>query len=351
MSENGTAHGPAAQPGGGGDDSTIDYSIVIPVYYNEGELRPTFEALHRDVISRHPELTAEIVFVDDGSGDGSLAELLELRRENPSLVKVLKLTRNFGQPNARLAGLSHARGRCVISISADGQDPAALLNDMLHAHFDEGYEVVICARSGREESLYRSLTSRVFYGLMRRLRFQNMPPGGFDLVLLGRKALRVILRNQEANPFFQGQILWSGFQPKILEYRRLSRKVGVSRWSFSKKLKLMLDAVMCYSYAPIRWISASGILIAFLGFVFAAALIAKRLIWGTQVEGWTALVVIVLMTSGVQMLMIGLLGEYQWRALAQARDRDPYVIDEIYGGEAPDRERGGEAAGEPGEAR
>jgi polyisoprenyl-phosphate glycosyltransferase len=308
----------------------VDYSIVIPVYYNEGELKPTFEAIAREVIARNPELVGEVVFVDDGSGDGSLAELLELHAEHPEIVRVIKLTRNFGQPSARLAGLTHARGRCALSMSADGQDPAELLHQMLHAHFDEGFEVVICARKGRDESLYRSLTSRIFYGAMRSLRFQTMPTGGFDFVLLGRKALDVILKNREANHFFQGQVLWTGFKPKVIEYRRLKRKVGVSRWSFGKKLKLMLDAVLSYSYAPVRWISISGVAMALLGFLTAAALVVRRLVWGTAVEGWTALIVVVLFTSGMQMLMIGILGEYQWRTLAQARDRDPYVVDEVY---------------------
>ncbi len=311
-------------------ENAIDYSIVLPVYYNEGELRTTYEALEREVFTKNPELRGEVVFVDDGSGDGSLAELQELHAEHPETVKVLKLTRNFGQPAARLAGLSYARGRCVVSMSADGQDPTELVHHMLQAHFDEGYEVVICARKSREESLYRSGTSRIFYGAMRNLRFQNMPPGGFDFVLLGRKALEVILRNREANPFFQGQVLWTGFPPKIIEYRRLKRKIGRSRWSFGKKLKLMIDAVLCYSYAPVRWISISGVSMALLGFLTAAFLAVRRLYYGTAVEGWTALIVVLLITSGMQMLMIGILGEYQWRTLAQARGREPFVIDEIY---------------------
>lgn len=311
-------------------DTAVDYSIVLPVYYNEGELRATFEAIESEVIAKNPELRGEVVFVDDGSGDGSLAELMQLHAEHPEIVKVIKLTRNFGQPAARLAGLTYARGRCVLSMSADGQDPAELLHRMLRAHFDEGFEVVICARKGRDESLYRSSTSRIFYGAMRALRFQNMPPGGFDFVLIGRKALEVILRNPEANHFFQGQVLWTGFPPKVIEYRRLKRKVGVSRWSFGKKLKLMIDAVLCYSYAPVRLISISGVAMAVLGFLTAAVLIARRIFWGTAVEGWTALIVVLLFTSGMQMLMIGILGEYQWRTLAQARNRDPFVIDEVY---------------------
>ena len=136
-------------------------------------------------------------FVDDGSGDGSLDELLRLREKDPQTVKVIKLTRNFGQVNALLAGFSHARGKCVVAMSADGQDPAALIHEMLKGHFEERYEIVACARQGRDESYYRVWTSRVAYALIRRLSVPNMPRGGFDFVLLGRRALDVFLRNQK----------------------------------------------------------------------------------------------------------------------------------------------------------
>ena len=144
---------------------TPDYSIVIPVYFNEGSLITTMTSLKEQVIDANPELICEVIFVDDGSGDGSLPELLELHKRYPGLVKVVKLTRNFGQVNAWNAGFHHARGRCVVVISADGQDPVALINQML-AEFADGTEIVIATREDREESRFRVLTSRIFYRLM-----------------------------------------------------------------------------------------------------------------------------------------------------------------------------------------
>ena len=320
--------------GGGGRVTAaaraIDYSVVIPVYYSEGSLTTTFEELDREVISRNPDRVGEIVFVDDGSGDGSLAELLELQRRNPALVRVVKLTRNFGQVAAILAGFTQARGRCVVFMSSDGQDPAHLINDMLQAHLTEGYEVVACAREGRDESAYRVLTSRVFYALMRRLAFPQMPLGGFDFVLLGRRALGDLLAHPEAHPFLQGQIMWLGYPTKFLGYHRRRREVGTSRWTFGRKLTYLIDGVLSYSFVPIRLISLVGIGIAILGFLYAISIFIIRLVWGLPVQGWAPLMIVILVMGGTQMVMLGVIGEYIWRTLAQTRNRPSYVIETVY---------------------
>ena len=151
------------------EDNAIDVSIVIPVYYNEETVGPTLAAIRDEVLSARPDRRMEVIFVDDGSGDGSLEELLRLRGEDPGLVKVVKLSRNFGQVSAIYAGLARARGRCAVVMSADGQDPPELINRMLEVHFDENTEIVVFTREGRDESLYRIVTSKIFYRMMRRL--------------------------------------------------------------------------------------------------------------------------------------------------------------------------------------
>ena len=310
--------------------SSIDYSIVIPVYFNEGTLLETMASIQNDVIACNPTLCCEVIFVDDGSGDGSLDELLQIRERAPQIVKVIKLTRNFGQVSALQAGFSYAKGRCVIAMSADGQDPAVLINQMLKAHFEDQFEIVACARKDRDESYYRILTSKLFYRLMRKLSFQNMPEGGFDFMLLGRRALDVLSRNQEAHLFIQGQILWTGFKIKFIDYRRQKRKVGQSRWSFGKKLTYLIDGVMSYSFLPIRLISVLGIGIALLGFSYAVLIFLLKLVGGFAVQGWAPLMIMILVMGGFQMLMLGIIGEYLWRALEQVRNRDPYIVDAIY---------------------
>jgi dolichol-phosphate mannosyltransferase len=165
---------------------------------------------------------------------------------------------------------------------------------------------------------------------MRRLSFPNMPTGGFDFFLLGRRPLHAVLRNQEAHAFLQGQILWTGYPVTFLRYTRRARKVGKSRWSFGKKLTYLLDGVMSYSFLPIRLMSAAGGIVAISGFLYAVVIFLDRLFWGNPVQGWAPLMIMLLIVSGLQLLMLGIIGEYLWRTLAQTRRREPYLIDSIY---------------------
>ncbi len=306
-----------------------DYSLVIPVYYNEGCLHPLMESLENDVISKNPHLTCEIIFVDDGSGDHSLDELLEIR-ERYNQVEIVKLTRNFGQINALLAGFSLAQGKCIIAMSADGQDPPAIINEMLKAHYEEGNEVVVCTREGRDESFYRMVTSRIFYLLIKKLIFPNMPESGFDFVLFGERALKTYLKNVDANPFYQGGILWMGYKTKFIKYFRRKRFAGKSRWTFGKKLTFLIDGIMSYSFFPIRLLSYIGLLIALFGFLYAFIILVSKIIWGNPVTGWAPIMIVSLVMGGFQMLMLGMIGEYLWRTLSQVRNRDYYVIEDIY---------------------
>jgi glycosyltransferase involved in cell wall biosynthesis len=307
-----------------------DVSVVIPVYFNQENLPTTVATLLADVVGVNPQLGFELIFVDDGSGDGSLDVLLDLQRRHPGLLRVIKLTRNFGQVSASWCGYRHARGKYIVSMSADGQDPARLINEMLRAH-EEGYDVVACAREERNESIYRTATSRVFYWLMRKLSFPDMPEGGFDFVSMSRRALNVFLANCESHPFFQGQVLWMGFTPKMIPYKREARQGGRSRWTFRKKLTYLIDGVLSYSYAPLRMMSLIGLVFACGGFLYAALIAALRITNVLPRLGLLApLMVVVLVMGGMQMLMLGIIGEYIWRTLAQARNRPLYVIDHVY---------------------
>ena len=310
--------------------NSVDYSIIIPVYFNEGSLRETYRKIESTVFTQNAPLRGEVIFVDDGSGDGSLNELLSIRRENPKAVRVIKFTRNFGQNSARLAGYNHAKGKCFIHVTADLQDPPEIMNEMLKGYFEEGYEVVIAKRKNREESFYRRVTSFIFYWIINKLCFNNMPVGGFDYHLIGSKVRDIILSSNEANPFFQGQILWTGFEPKFLSYTRMKRKVGKSRWTFSKKVKLLIDGIMGYTFFPLRIISISGIIMAIIGLLTTVVLAFKRLYGDYTIEGWTSIIVVFLIVSGVQMLMLGMVGEYIWRILDQVRFRRPFVIEMVY---------------------
>ena len=311
-------------------EEQVDFSIVIPVYFNEGSLKQIYQAIDEKVIRRNPEKTGEVIFVDDGSGDNSFTELMEIRNEHPGVVKVIKFVRNFGQLQAIMAGYKLARGKCVISISADLQDPPELINDMLDHHFKDGYHIVVCSRESRDESLFRRGTSEVFYYIMKRLSFSNMPAKGFDYVLLSEKVKNIILENQETNAFFQGQILWTGYDIKFIPYKRAKRAIGISRWTFSKKLKYLIDGVMSYSYFPLRAMSVTGLVVSLFGFLYAFVIFFGRIFGSVPIQGWAPLMIIVLVLSGIQMLMLGIIGEYLWRTLDQVRNRQAYIIEKIF---------------------
>lgn len=307
-----------------------DYSIVIPVYYNEGCLAPLMRSLKTMVLEANPNYRAEIIFVDDGSGDASFEELRRIQTELPETVTIIKLTRNFGQAGALLAGYHHAKGKCVISMAADGQEPPEMINEMLRAFFEENYEVVICARSGRDESAYRIITSRIFYYVMQKLTFSDMPKGGFDFWLLSRRASETMVRNSDFQPFFQGDILWMGFRTKTMSYRRRKRLAGASRLNFRKKYNAFFAGLLSHSFAPIRFMSLAGCTLAFLGFIWAAYIVMDYLQGGHALKGWPPLMIMILVIGGLQMVMLGLIGEYLWRTLEQVRRRDMYLIDAFY---------------------
>lgn len=308
----------------------IDYSIIIPVYYNEGSIEKTFNIVNEKVISKNKELNCELIFIDDGSKDNSFNEIAALKEKYTDLIKVIKFTRNFGQVSAIYAGYQYARGKCLINISADLQDPPELINEMLSYHLKDNYEIVICNRESREDTYFKRKTSDMFYNMIRKLSFPNMPSGGFDFVLISNKVREIILEKKEANPFWQGQLLWGGHRTKFIPYKRSDREIGKSRWTFSKKIKYLIDGVTSYSYFPLRLMSVAGSMVAILGFLYAIVIIFAKIFGNVVPHGWAPIMVVVLVLSGIQMLMIGVVGEYLWRVLDQVRNRHPYIIEKIY---------------------
>lgn len=311
-------------------NSEISCSIVIPVFCNELNIEPTFNKINDVVIKKNPHLKFEIIFVDDGSYDNSLEKLIELKKSHEGLIKIIKFTRNFGQVNAIYAGYSRAKGKCIVNISADLQDSPELINEMFKYYFEENYPIVICTRSDRDESFARRTTSKMFYAAMRKLSFSNMPAGGFDFLLIDQKVKSLLLSNMEANAFWQGQILWTGYKVKFIPYTRQKREIGESKWTFSKKLKYLIDGVLGYSFLPIRLMSILGLLISLSGFVYSIFIVIAKFTGNVPFQGWAPLMILVLLLSGFQMLMLGIIGEYLWRTLDEVRRRQAYVIESFY---------------------
>lgn len=299
-------------------------SIVIPVYYNEPSLAPLHARLSEEA-ARRPEVAVEMVFVDDGSGDGSYRELERLAAADPR-VRVVKLTRNFGSHNACLAGMSVATGDVVAVIAADLQEPPDLPWTMLAAWTPEA-PVVVASRRSRDDDFSKVLFARVYYRVMRQLAFPRLPRGGFDCFLVARDVARRITALNEPNTSLNGLVLWTGFSFAEVSYDRLGRPFGRSRWTVAKRVKLLVDSVVAFSYVPVRVMSALGISLGGAGFVYAALIVVRKIVSGENVSGWSSLMAALMVLSGVQLIALGILGEYVWRTLDAARARPNFIVE------------------------
>jgi glycosyltransferase involved in cell wall biosynthesis len=306
-------------------------SIVVPVYHNATSL-PDLLTQFQSLASRNPLEDFEFVFVDDGSRDASYEVLCDLGRHERRM-RVIKLSRNFGSNAALAAGLGHAKGDAVACIAADLQDPPELIDEMLVA-WRRGSKIVLAARNGRDDSLLTSLLANTFYALFRRFAIKTMPKEGFDFFLLDGQAVKLINSIQESNVYLMGLILWLGFEPEVVYYRRRDRdaKYGTSMWTLFKKIKYFIDGFVAFSYTPVRACSLLGILVSFFGLLYAIGIVIGKLIFQFRVEGWSSLMVVILIVSGVQMMMIGVLGEYLWRNLEETRRRPRYIVEKIVEG-------------------
>ena len=302
-------------------------SVVIPVYRNERALTLTYQklrALWDGDLRRH---RYEFIFVDDGSDDASPAELTGLREGDPH-VCVITFTRNFGQMSAILAGFKAATGDAVIQLSADLQDPPELIPRMVE-QWEGGAEVVIAHRQDRQDSLSARLTSRLFYRIVR-MSFPQLPQGGFDYVLMARRVVDEFNRVDVRNRFFQGDILWMGYRTAFIPYTRGVRPVGRSQYTFAKRLKNSIDAILDSSYLPIRFISLFGVITAFTGFAYALDIVYARLRHNIPYTGWAPIMVLLLVIGGVLMLMLGIIGEYVWRIYDEVKGKPNYIVRESH---------------------
>jgi len=301
-------------------------SIVVPVYHNAASL-PDLLAKFQELSRKNSGDRFEFVFVDDGSRDNSFAVLESLARAEQRM-RIVKLSRNFGSNAALLAGLDQARGDVVAAIAADLQDPPELIDDML-VQWRQGHKVVLAVRQSREDPGLNSLMSDTFYALFRRFAIPTMPKRGFDFFLIDRQVCNLIKGIQESNAYLMGLILWLGFDPAVIYYHRRQRekRYGRSMWTLARKFKYFIDSFVAFSYLPVRASSLIGVSLSLIGILYALVVIIARLFFGVHAEGWASLMVVLLIVSGAQLLMIGVLGEYLWRNLDETRRRPRFIIE------------------------
>lgn len=300
-------------------------SIVVPVYYNSDTLMLLYEDMKEKILGELGDY--EIVFVDDGSQDNSW-EIMNQIREMDKNVKCVKLSRNFGEHAALLAGLSVCTGDCAVTKQADLQEDSEIILRMYDS-WKRGNKVVLAVRSERDENAVKKFFASLYYKIIHKLVQERMPEGGCDCYLIDRQVIQVLELLDEKNSSLTLQVLWAGFKTEEIYFHRRDREIGKSRWTLGKKVKLAMDSMMSFSYFPIRFMSTIGVLFAVFALIMAIEVVVEKITVGTPILGWASLMCIVLFGFGLMMLMMGILGEYVWRALDASRNRPPFLIDEI----------------------
>lgn len=305
----------------------IDISVVVPCYNEQGAL-PFYYDKMKEVMALLPELSFEIIIVDDGSTDGTLETVKQLAKSDDR-IRYISFSRNFGKEAAMYAGLKNASGKYTAIMDADLQDPPEMLPKMYRVITEEGYDAIGTRRVTRKgEPPVRSFFARKFYKIMSRISKANMVDGARDYRLMNRKYVDALLSLGEYNRFSKGLFGWVGFKVKWLEFENVNRIAGETKWSFGQLFLYSLDGIVAFSNVPLYMASIAGIgsfIAAIAAMIF---IIVRRLVFGDPVAGWASTVVIILFIGGIQLLSIGILGLYLSKLYLEAKNRPIYLLDE-----------------------
>lgn len=308
---------PAAQP---------LLSVVVPVY-NERAVLPLLHARLTAVLSGLP-LRYEIVLVDDGSRDGSDTDMADLAARVPH-VRAVRLSRNFGKEAALTAGIAHAKGDAVVVLDADLQDPPELIPQMIEA-WQAGADVVAMRRRTRAgETAAKRLSAHLFYRLLNRVSAVDIPEDTGDFRLMSRKAVDALAQLPERNRYMKGLFAWIGLPTTVLLYDRAPRAAGQTKWDYPGLLRLAFEGITSFSVAPLRIAMVLGLLTALTGVLFGGWIIAKTLVLGEVVQGYPSLIAVMTLLGGVQLVSVGLLGEYVGKTYFEAKQRPLYLIRDV----------------------
>ncbi len=298
-------------------------SVVVPVY-NEAAVLAEF---HRRVtaVMAATESDYELLYVDDGSTDGSLDQLAGIRDRDPH-VAVVELSRNFGKEVALSAGLDHAGGDAVIVIDADLQDPPELIPEFI-AEWRSGYDIVYGRRTSREgESRVKMSTAKWFYRTINYLSDVEIPEDTGDFRLLSRRAVDAVKSLPERRRFMKGLFAWVGFPQKAIPYVRQPREAGSTHWNYWRLWNLALEGIASFSDVPLRIATYLGVFTAGVAFLYGLFLLVRTLIWGNPVPGYPSLIIVMLFLGGVQLICLGIIGEYLARTYDEAKSRTLYFV-------------------------
>jgi polyisoprenyl-phosphate glycosyltransferase len=309
-------------------------SIIIPIY-NEHEI---IAELHHRLVQTNALFKEQLgiaadeleyIFVNDGSKDDSLAQLLSLVKTN-ACYKVINFSRNFGHQKAVTAGLQHTKGDCVVIIDADLQDPPEFIID-LYKKLQEGFDVVYAVRKSREgESFIKRFTAKMFYRLLFKITDINIPIDTGDFRIMRRNVVEVLNSMPESHRFIRGMVSWVGFRQTGLEYNRQERFAGETKYPFKKMLKFAFDAITSFSTLPLKMVIYLGFSASFVGLLGALYVTYIKFFTEKTITGWSSIMVVILLLGGLQLVTIGIMGEYIGRLSEESKKRPLYIIEKIY---------------------
>lgn len=299
-------------------------SVVVPIFNEEQNIRPLYDRLTQTLIALVKD-SYEVIFINDGSKDSSIS-IIKTLADQDNKIKFIDLSRNFGHQNAVFAGMDYSSGDTVVIIDADLQDPPETIIS-LYQKLQEGYDVVYAQRIARKgESWHKLLTAKYFYLFINKLSEVSIPLDTGDFRIMTKKVTRTVCNMPERNKFLRGQIAWTGFQQTYIEYERQARYSGETKYSYSKMFKFAMDGISAFSNIPLKMATWLGFITAGVAVAMFARTMYVRLFTDDFVKGWPSLMVTLLFLGGVQLICIGILGEYLGRVLDNVRGRPPYVV-------------------------
>lgn len=301
----------------------MDISVIIPCYNEEQNIPLLYNRL--STVLDKMNVQYELIFINDGSKDNSIQLIKALALKN-SVVKYIDFSRNFGHQIAVTAGLDKSNGKSIVVIDADLQDPPELIPEM-HAKMKEGFEVVYAKRKTRKgESWFKLWTAKVFYRALSKMTSINIPVDTGDFRVMDRKIVEVLKKMPEKNKYLRGQISWVGFDQTYIEYNRDERHAGTTGYPFRKMLRLALDGVTAFSDVPLKVVTYFGLIVSVFAFLVMIYALYSRFILEDYQPGWTSLILSVLFIGGIQMIAIGIIGEYLSRMNSNIRNRPLYIV-------------------------
>ncbi|HTD95196.1 MAG TPA: glycosyltransferase family 2 protein [Chitinophagaceae bacterium] len=305
--------------------SQTDITIIVPFLNEEDNIERLGSELLKFTEAR-PDLVFEIILINDGSTDSSVNTIRATKF--PLQTKLISFSQNFGSHAALRAGIMHSKGGFITFLYADLQDPIENITTM-YAKEIEGNDIVWANRSGTQNSFFERQFSKFYSRLMKKYVNKRYPAKGFDVVLFNRKVADAVNKNVEGNSSVFLQILNLGFKQDFVEYQKAARKAGKSKWTVSKKIKLLIDSFVAFSFAPIRLVSFIGILFFIAGVIWTGYIVFRKLVFDDLASGWPALISILTIGFGITNISLGIIAEYLWRTLDASRKRPVFIIDEI----------------------